>query len=213
MNKTCIAVASLFFGAFGLSAQNAGPDYREELQFGLKAGVNLSNVYDSQGEEFKTDPKFGIAAGAFVAIPIGKFVGIQPEILFSQKGFKASGKILGSTYKFTRTTNYIDIPILIQVKPSSNISVMAGPQYSFLIKQSDAYESSIMNLGQVKEFENDNIRKNIFCFLGGVDVNIEHVVLGARVGWDILNNNGDGTSTTPRYKNVWYQLTFGYRFY
>jgi hypothetical protein len=33
-----------------------------------------------------------------------------------------------------------------------------------------------------------------------------------RGSWDLKNNNGDGTSTTPRYKNVWYQATVGYRF-
>ena len=27
----------------------------------------------------------------------------------------------------------------------------------------------------------------------------------------IQNNNGDGTSATPRYKNVWYQATIGLR--
>ena len=30
---------------------------------------------------------------------------------------------------------------------------------------------------------------------------------------DIQNNNGDGTSTTPRYKNVWFQGTLGFKFY
>ncbi len=63
----------------------------------------------------------------------------------------------------------------------------------------------------VQEFdnENDQIRKNIFGAVGGLDVNISHVVISGRMGFDLLNNNGDGTSTTPRYKNRWIQLTAG----
>jgi hypothetical protein len=38
-------------------------------------------------------------------------------------------------------------------------------------------------------------------------------VLSARSGWDVQRNNGDGTSSIPRYKNVWFQATIGYRFY
>ena len=46
-------------------------DNREKLFFGLKVGTNLSNVYDTQGENFVADSKFGLAAGGFVSIPIG----------------------------------------------------------------------------------------------------------------------------------------------
>jgi len=38
------------------------------------------------------------------------------------------------------------------------------------------------------------------------------LVLSGRVAWDLYDNNGDGTSTTPRYKNVVGQITLGYRF-
>ena len=72
-------------------------DNREKLSFGVKAGANYSNVYDSEGEDFVADAKFGLAVGGFVSIPLGKFIGVQPEILFSQKGFKSSGNYFGST--------------------------------------------------------------------------------------------------------------------
>jgi hypothetical protein len=34
-------------------------DNREKLLFGLKIGTNYSNIYDSQGENFVADSKFG----------------------------------------------------------------------------------------------------------------------------------------------------------
>ncbi|MFO7658685.1 MAG: porin family protein [Bacteroidales bacterium] len=213
MKKLSLLILMIGLLAVDNSAQNNDGDFRENLLFGLKIGANYSNVYDSEGEEFKTDPRLGLVFGAFLAVPVGKYLGIQPEVLFSQKGFNATGRILGSPYKFTRTTSYIDVPLLIQFKPGKFITLMAGPQYSFLIKQSDVFESASLSFEQEQEFENDNIRKNTFCFIGGFDINYNHFVFGARVGWDILNNNGDGTTTTPRYKNFWYQATIGLRLY
>lgn len=186
-------------------------DFTEKLNFGLKAGVNLSNVYDEKGEEFRADSKLGFAVGAFVDIPVGKFIGFQPEVLLSQKGFQATGRILGSSYSFTRTTTFLDIPLLFAIKPVDFITILAGPQYSYLIKQKDVFTNAINTIEQETEFSNDNIRKNTLCFTGGVDVNISHLVLGARIGWDLLNNNGNGTSETPRYKNMWYQASIGFR--
>jgi hypothetical protein len=187
-------------------------DSRDKLHLGIKIGANYSNVYDTKGDEFKADGKLGFAAGAFVGIPIGRYFGIQPELLFSQKGFRASTVILGNNLTFTRTTNFIDIPLLFSFKPIQLVTVLIGPQYSYLIKQKDVFSSSNSSVEQQQVFENENIRKNIFGFTGGVDVNIKYIVLSVRLGWDFVNNNGDGTSTSPRYKNAWSQFTLGFRF-
>ena len=204
------AFATFIFGS--IFAQKSSADFREKLTFGVKAGANLSNVYDSQGEQFNADPKLGLAAGVFVALPLGKYFGIQPEILFSQKGYKGSGSILGSDYSFSYTSNYIDVPLLLAFKPISLSTVVVGPQYSFLVKDNYAFNSALINVDQEYEFENDNIRKNTLSILGGIDFNLNSIVIGTRVGWDLQANKGDGTSETPRYKNIWYQATIGFRF-
>ena len=85
-----------------------------------------------------------------------------------------------------------------------------GPQYSYLLKQTDEFTTSSTSTAQQQEFNNDNIRKNILSVLTGFDVTGKKCSFGARVGWDVQNNNGDGTSSTPRYKNVWYQATIGF---
>lgn len=212
--KKLILTLAAFIAISNMSmAQDKGTDFRTEFQLGLKIGANYSNVYDAQGESFNADPKLGLAAGAFFAIPISKFIGIQPELLFSQKGFKATGSILGSNYGLTRTTDFLDIPLFFAIKPLSSLTILAGPQYSYLLKQKDVFNNGVTTIAQEKEFQNDNIRKNLLSFGLGADINLEHIVIGARACWDLQNNNGDGTSTTPRYKNVWYQATIGYRLY
>ncbi|MCE3258549.1 MAG: hypothetical protein K0S12_190 [Bacteroidetes bacterium] len=194
-------------------AQENKTDLREKCMFGVKAGLNHSNVYDSNGEAFRTNPKLGTAAGVFLAIPLGVYAGLQPEVLYSQRRFQATGTILGSSYYLTRTSSYVDFPILFAFKPSEFITVLAGPQYSYLVRQKDEFKNASTTIAQESEFENENVRKNTLCFTGGIDLTMKHLVIGARAGIDAQYNHGDGSSTTPRYKNAWFQATIGYRFY
>ena len=212
MKKAILLIATLTLSILNMSAQDSSTDQRDKLSFGLKVGANYSNVYDSEGEDFVADGKFGLAGGVFVAIPLGKFIGIQPEVLFSQKGFKSTGTFLGTDYETTRTTDYIDVPLFLAIKPVEYVTLLFGPQYSYLLKQKDEFTGGSLSTTGEQEFTNDNIRKNTFSLIGGLDLNIDHLVFGLRGGWDLKNNNGDGTSTTPRYKNMWYQATVGYRF-
>lgn len=211
MKKIYIILASLtMFVTVATAQDEEEKSDSEKFKFGAKVGLNNANVYDAQGEEFNADAKIGFAGGVFMAIPIGKYIGVQPEIMFSQKGFSATGRLLGSTYDFTKTTNYLDIPLFVAIKPVDFLTVLVGPQFSYLISTKNVFSSTSSSYSQEQVFKNDEIRKNTLCFVGGVDINIKHVVLGLRAGWDVRNNRGDGTSTTPRYKNAWLQATVGY---
>lgn len=211
MKKPIITIAAIILMVGNLSAQNDN-DTRNLLHVGVKAGMNISNMYDSQNEEYQADPKIGFVGGIFVSIPIlDKIIGIQPELLFSQKGFSASGTVLGANVNFTRTTNYLDIPIFLAFKPIEYVTLLVGPQYSYLMKQKDVFENPISDIILESEFKNENIRKNTFSLATGADINFRNFVFAARIGWDLYNNNGNGTSSTPRYKNVWGGLTLGIR--
>ena len=207
MKKTILLAAIFAFFAICINAQD-----RDQVHFGVKAGANLSNVYDIRGQDFTADYKFGFAGGLFVAIPLGDFLGIQPEILYSQKGYVSNGNILGATFKITHSADYIDIPILLQIKPADVLTIVIGPEYSYQVSTKNEFASSLLTVQQQQDFDNINIRKNIVSVIGGLDFNIQHAVIGTRVGWDLIHNNGDGTSTSPRYRNMWYQATLGFRF-
>lgn len=211
MKKSLFLFVSLLVFGTMLQAQFAEVDMREQLSVGIKAGLNISNVWDQQSLEFQADAKPGFAGGVFIAIPIGMYLGFQPEIQVSQKGYQASGDLFGTPYSFTRTTTYVDVPLLVQIKPARFLSVLVGPQYSYLVQQKNAYNVGDANFVQQEAIDNENIRKNILGVVGGLDINLSHVVIAPRIGWDLLNNNGDGSSTTPRYKNRWVQLTLGVR--
>lgn len=199
----------LLFIAVCMSATINAQDEKSSIVLGAKAGMNISNVYDSEGDEFDASPKMGIAAGVFMQVPIGTFLGIQPEVMFSQKGYKSTGSVLGFDYTMTRTSNYLDIPVFFAIKPSEYVSLLIGPQYSYLFKQTNELVTPISNTVVEEEFDNENIRKNTFGLAVGLDFRFQAFVLSGRLGMDLFNNNGDGTSTTPRYKNVNGQITLG----
>lgn len=205
MKKLILLMVVLTVMINNSNAQNNG------VSFGLKAGGNYSNQYDSKGGNFTSTSKLGFAGGVFLSLPLGNVIAIQPEMLFSQKGFIAKGSVLGSQYDLTRTTNYIDVPLMLAIKPVGFVTIVLGPQYSYLLNQKDKFTNEVFTTEQNQAFNNDNIRKNILGFTGGVDINIKNAVLGLRAGRDFQNNNGDGTSSTPRYKNAWIQATLGLR--
>lgn len=95
--------------AYNLVAQDEETDNREKFQFGLRAGVNSSNAYNSRTDEFRTDSKLGFAGGGFFRIPMTKYLRLQPETLLSQKGIKGEVTFLGMNYNFIRTTTFIEL--------------------------------------------------------------------------------------------------------
>lgn len=208
--KKAVLLIALFASSFLISYAQ---DVRESLKFGIKGGGAISNVYDSEGEEFESDPRLGYTVGANLEIPIGTYLGLHPEVLVTQKGFKGSGTILGSDYSYKRTTTFLEIPVLVALKPSENFSIVVGPQFAYMLSEKNEFNSDF-GISQEDEEKFDNeIRKNLLGIVGGVNLNFNHFTIGGRVGFDLQNNRGDGTSDVPRYKNVWGQLTLGYRFF
>lgn len=204
-------VIVLFLTTIGYSQETKiDNDDRDQMRFGFKAGVNFSNVYDEEGNNFVADGKIGLAAGVFLSVPFGKVLGFQPELIYSQKGFKATGSVLGFDYDYKRTTTYLDIPLLLQIKPSSNFTLLAGPQFSYLLETKNEFNNTSNTVEE--EINGDNYKKYIFGFVVGADVNLDQFVIGGRLGWDISKSDSDGNSDSPRYKNQVIQVTLGYRF-
>ena len=211
-------VSSIAFGiliSFGGFAQDKqispSGDTRENFKFGFKAGVNLANVYDEQGQDFVAENKIGFVGGAFLSIPITKLIGFQPEVLYSQKGFKATGSTILGKYDFERTSTFLDIPLQLQIKPIKGITFLVGSQYSYLLETKNQFNGSASTI-QEAAINDENYKKNIFGFVVGADFNVDMFVIGAKAGWDISRSDSDGNSTNPRYKNQVLQLTLGYAF-
>jgi hypothetical protein len=217
------------------------PDERNIFQVGIKVGFNNSNLYDTKGQDFVANPIFGPVFGGFLSIPLSKFFGIQPEVLYSAKGYAGSGSMSESqtsgttitntsvkgnsttmvagagsgdpqNYSFVDRMNFIDVPLMLQLKPFRNFYLLGGPEYSYLLSRSYTFTHGVTSETTQQEFQNDNIRHNILGFISGADLNFNQLTFAGRIAWDLQDNNGNGTSTLPRYRNFWGQFALGFRF-
>lgn len=212
MKTTVFLIISIFFFSTGLFAQNETEDNREKLQFGIRAGASFANVYDESGEDFVADGKLGAAGGFVLSIPIGRYLGFQPEAMFIQKGFSGDARYNGKPYSLTRTTNHLDFPLQLKFNPAKNFSLLGGPQYSFLLSRKDEIDVGNLTIEEVDFIKNDKIQENIFGLTFGAEFNFNAVTVTGKAGWDLQKNDDDAASVSPRYKNQWLLLTLGLNF-
>ena len=106
MKKKLLFISLGLISFFNANAQELAGDPEERIRIGVKAGLNLSNVYDSRGQQFNADAKFGFAVGGFLSIPFGELIDvegernkIQDEIKYA-KGFLASVQAKLSNERF-----------------------------------------------------------------------------------------------------------------
>lgn len=198
---------------------SASDDNRDQFGFGIKAGLNISNIYDEENNDYVAESKPGFFAGAFVSVPFNQLFGLQPEINYSQKGFKADGVfddggLFETNYEFERTASYLDIPLLIQIKPTKWLTFLAGPQYSYLLDIKDDYDFGDSSFGTEPDIEDDDYEKNNFGVVVGAEANYKGFFFTARGGFDLSKTDSNGnTDDSPRYKNQVVQFGLGYTFY
>ncbi len=104
-----------------------------------KAGINVANVaLDNDRDLDGQKSLIGLTAGLGFnfALTSDNFLSIQPEILYSQKGWAAQSSNLLASYDGTFRLNYLEVPILVKVNFGGEVIkayVNAGPSFGYLI--------------------------------------------------------------------------------
>jgi len=179
-------------------------------RIGFKGGLSIATIAKTGDNSYSTTPLYGFNGGAVILLPLGKVIALQPEVLFSQKGYRSRGSGVFGDYDYRRYNNFLDIPLLLRINASQDLGIVIGPQYSFLLNTHTNFKSGTTSYEQTVDNDNDNITKNIFGGVIGLDINLSHnLFLYGRYTIDFKNNNGDGTSSTPAYKNQVFQAGLG----
>lgn len=182
---------------------------------GVKGGISFSNIIKTDDSDFKTDYTTGYNAGVFINIPIVSVLALQPELMFSQKGYKSERTGLGlGNGTLTQTTNWIEVPILAKISPAAGFSFYVGPQVSFLTKTNTKYEGTFSTAEQTKyEDDTDKFKKSIVGGVLGAGFDItKNISLNARYALDFQKNNEDGSNETPAFKNQTWQAGLALKF-
>jgi len=204
-----LLVLSISFSAF--SQENTEKHDNDPVpRIGFKGGLSIATIIKTDDNNFSSTPLYGFNGGGVILLPLGKVIALQPEILFSQKGYRATGSGLTGDFDYRRYLNFLDIPLLLRINPSKNLGIVIGPQYSYLLSTHTKFKSGGASYEQTVNYENDNITKNIFGGVIGLDINLDNnLFIYGRYTTDFKHNNGDGTSSTPAYKNQVFQVGLG----
>ena len=143
MKKTAFLGAALLATAALSSAQ------AQDIRLGLRAGANYSNLAGNIKNQDTYNNKFGFLGGVMLNVPVTSdgFFSVQPEVLYSQKGFDNKPTeytgLLGGKQKREGSVNYnyLDVPVLLKINAGGFV-VEAGPQYSYLLSANDATKTT-----------------------------------------------------------------------
>ncbi|MBV8327401.1 porin family protein [Chryseobacterium sp.] len=165
------------------------------VRFGLKAGLNISNISNSD-----TNSKAGFYGGVFANIPVAQDFSVQPEVLYSGMGAK-------SKYNSSDKINldYIAVPVMFQYNALPNLYVEAGPQFGFLVGAKLKTNSGSLDLkDSTKTFDFGLGLGAGYYFTQNIGVNVRYVA-GLT---DIAKNRVGGDSS----KNGVFQVGLAYKF-
>ena len=118
---------TIFFVAILLATSSkAQKSNAPSVQYGVKTGVNFSDIKFSENGTSETASGTGFLAGFYVALPMGNNFKIQPELFYNN--------INGKMDEETLNLNYLSLSVLPKYSfNSTGFSILAGPQIGFLL--------------------------------------------------------------------------------
>ena len=140
-----------FIAIIGISATSQA----QLLKIGVKAGPNFSNFSGGIKEiDYKSRTSFH--AGLVAEIKVLENFSVQPELLYSSQGAKVDG--IGDF-----NLDYVSLPVMAKFYVvTDKLSLEAGPQFSFLVNDSQAaYDNQDFDFG-VAGGLGLNLTKSIF---------------------------------------------------
>jgi opacity protein-like surface antigen len=185
MKKVFIVIAVLCMAA-NVDAQ---------IRFGVKAGLNLSQVSSYSIKQYgqtiseadATDMLAGAHFGIYGNFSFSNYLGLQVEALYSMQGDSESQGYITVKEHF----HYINIPVLLDIKPIPSLSIFAGPQVGFNVYNAISVGEETLSGSELDDFLAENYCKiNTFDFAAVIGLQytfIEHLSVGARYNIGFLS--------------------------
>jgi Outer membrane protein beta-barrel domain len=180
---------------------------------GVKVGVNfaaINGVTNSLNNQSVT----AYNAGVFATFEIAGLLALQPELLYTMKGFKLTKAIYSSgptpipNIFVTGNNSYFEIPVLLKLKvPSSSLgiirpNVFAGPEVAFGLSSKLTVQSTDPSETQGNGNETNSKPTDFGIIIGaGADINLPGVTLIIDVRYDMGMKSLDFSQGPAQIKN------------
>lgn len=182
--------------------------YAQMIDFGIKAGLNRSELSTNSAVITETNSATGIVAGAFGRVGLLGFF-VQPEVLFSQRKGAFQNPVNGTA--ITTTLSYVDVPVLLGYKLLF-FRGYVGPNFQFLAGAKQEASPSDPN------FSKDNFNSSVVGYQAGVGFDLLKFNFDIRydAGFGSLGKKVVSASGTPidysTNAKMW-QFTIGFKIF
>lgn len=213
-----------FLGAAIILLATASSGFAQEQQtttetglkakFGIKGGLNLTNLYvsDASSEHMKA----GFNAGVYAKLPVTQGFSIQPELLYSLKGAKNTyDNILQGSGEYRFNLGYLEMPVLAVVNLAPNFNLHLGGYAAYLTNANAKQVNSNGNTQASVEFNADDFKRWDFGLVGGLGFDIENCTIGARYNYGLTDIGKSGSAVgdlTRNSKNAGISIYLGFAF-
>ena len=210
MKKHPIIVRKLSVLFMGIVLLTSTAAYAQEQQttaesglsakFGIKGGLNLTNLYvDNASSEHM---KAGFNAGVFAKLPITKGFSIQPELLYSVKGAKDTySNVLQGDGEYRFNLGYMELPVLAVVNLAPNFNLHLGGYAAYLVSANVKDVNSNGDIQGASDLNTDNFKRWDFGLIGGLGFDIQNFTIGARYNYGLSQIGKSGSLSGDLTKN------------
>jgi hypothetical protein len=171
-------------------------------KFGVKGGVNFSNLYTDDVDD--NNMLTGFNVGFFAKLPIANNIALQPEISYTGKGAELvyNNAFVSGTAQFK--LDYIEVPLLLVVNVTKNFNIHAGPYAAYMVSAKTTNKSDSGSYNFEDNIDTDDFNKFDAGLAGGVGIDLEPVSFGVRYNYGLTKIGKEDSSTSfssPDAKN------------
>lgn len=165
-----------------------------QIRFGVKAGANFATLTGSGADGAKTKTDFN--GGVFAHIPLISSLSLQPELLYSGQGAKATSDGID----FTVNQTYLNIPVLVKYHHGSGLYGETGPQMGFLL-------AANVKAGGTSQDVKSSYKSTDFSWAFGLGYMLSFIPAGIDVRYNLgLTNIAAQDNSSYSVKNSVFQV-------
>ena len=178
--------------------------------FGLKLGVNGTNLYDDSKAEDKKS-RIGFTGGAFVKIPLGgQRFSLRPELLFTTKGAEFD---IANGNKQEIKLSYIELPLSLEMNLAI-LNLHAGLHAGLLADSEGKFKDAQGNPITTFKLDKDDLETLDYGWHVGAGLDLGNIGLHLRIARGLKNveKSGSVQDVLGDLKNSAWTLTGSFAF-
>ena len=203
---------------------------KAQITYGVQAGAtianwkgdalqSLNNVVDLSNGFITTKSKTGISIGGYLNIPLSDKISFEPGLQYAQKGYTMQGnlkidalKFLGVNASAKVEAHYIDVPLVLKAEVAKGLSIYAGPQLSYLVKNNLHLNAGVLGISLYnnKIDITDNFNRLDMGIAGGIGYKFDNG-FNIKAGYDYGLSKLDKNDNFKAYNRV-AKITVGFSF-